>query len=258
MPIFRSAAAFVCVVGLACSAAADAATGGVRQYPQYRSVSGLAGGCFAVTPEGRFNSKGALSFSTPIGFSLSEGQRVALVSSMSYDGQPRFFEMDNTDRFKGVNGTMAAHFGFSGKWGRATVTGMALSRILDHVFNLQYQLPLRSDKVGVSVGVQDLLSQGGSMGHQYEDDGKCSRSVFAVATYGFGREVFASLAYGNYRFDGVTGNVSFPIAPNMKACAEYDGFDWNVLATFSPTERISLSLGVVNRKYAFWSATYKF
>jgi len=237
---------------------ADAASGGPKQYPQFRTASGLPGGCFAVNAEGRFHVGGALALSTPIGYSLSRGQMVGLVSAMSYDSQFQFVDPNQSDELKGINGTMAGMAGFSGKWGSATVSYMVLSRILDSVINVQYQLPLRDKKLGASIGVQDLFSKGGSMGDTYADDGKCSRSVFGAGTYRLAPGTFLTLAYGNYRFDGVTGNVSFPLASRMKGCIEFDGYDWNALAAYSPDKRIQMSIGYVNRKYAFWSAALRF
>lgn len=237
---------------------ADAASGGPRQYPQFRTASGLPGGCFGVNSQGRFDINGALSLSTPIGYSLVRGQRVGLVSAMSYDSNWNFIDPNQDDELKGINGTLAGMVGFDGRWGSATLSIMALSRILDHVINIQYQLPSTHDRLGLSVGVQDLFSKGGSMGHTYADDGKCSRSVYAAATCELSKGSFATLAFGNYRFDNLTGNLSFPVAKNLKGCVEYDGYDWNTLATYAPVDRVQVSLGFINRKYAFWSAVYRF
>lgn len=245
------------ILGLSVLCWPDAATGGPRQYPQFRTASGLPGGCFGVDARGRFSIDGALALSTPIGYSLSREQFVGLVSAMSYDSNWNFIDVNQKDELKGVNGTLAGMAGFGGKWGSATVSYMVLSRILDNVINLQYQFP-RTGQLGVSVGVQDLLSQGGSMGDTYAQDGKCSRSVYVSSTYEVGKSSFVSLSYGNYRFDGITGNVSFPIASRVKGCLEFDGYDWNTLAAYSPSQQLQVSLGFVGRKYAFWSACYRF
>lgn len=258
MRAFVFASALLLALAYVPNAQADAGTGGPRQYPQFRTASGLPGGCFGVTREGRFDIGGALSFSTPIGFSLSRGQMIGLVSAMSYDTQFQFIDFNQSDELKGINGTLAGMAGFSGSWGSATVSIMALSRILDHVINLQYQLPIRNRRLGVSVGVQDLFSKGGSMGNTYADDGKCSRSVFSAATYELSPGTFVSLAYGNYRFDDITGNISFPLTHQLKGCIEYDGYGWNTLASYSPSKQIQVSLGYVNQDYAFWSVCYRF
>lgn len=177
---------------------------------------------------------------------------------MSNSTSFKFGDSNAKDKFKGVNGTLLGLAGFSGEWGAATIGYMVLSTKLDHVINLQYQLPLRTKAAGVSIGVQDLMSEGGSMGDTYALDGKCSRSVYVAGTVDAGRGVYATAAYGNYRFDGVVGNLSFPVAPKTKACIEFDGFDWNVLTTYSPTANTAVSIGLVNRNYAFWSIAYRF
>jgi hypothetical protein len=241
----------MCLGLLALAPGASAQEGflGRGRYPQFRNVSGLPGGSFGVTPDGHPGIMGALALSTPIGYSLSDFRVVVALANMSEDARPRVFDVSETDQGRvRSNGTAAAMIGFRlGPLGRLTYSKTFLSEELDNVTNLQYQIPLKDSKLGLSLGVQDVFDDGGSAGEADPTDKESSRSPFVVGTYDFGRNVYGSLGVGTRRFRGGFANVSVPLGARGRAMAEYDGFGLNFgaaysLGRFPRTERVEANL----------------
>src|SRR5476649_56264 len=68
---------------LTCGAIAQQRLLGPFQYPQFRSQAALPGGGYGVRPDGMPAFDGAMAFSTPIGYSLSNWNAVITASNTS-------------------------------------------------------------------------------------------------------------------------------------------------------------------------------
>ena len=153
-------------------------------FPQFRVLSGLPGGGFGVGKDGIPSINGALAFTTPIGYSLGARRFAVTFGSVSFDRRFRAIDSGGSNTQGGSgNGTLAAMAGFEiPRWGRFTVSHTYLSSIGDNAQNLPWQLPIREDRVGVSIGVQDITGKGGSSGENLPGDGASSRSIYVAAT----------------------------------------------------------------------------
>jgi hypothetical protein len=166
----------------------------------------------------------------------------------------------------GSNGTAAFMLGIPlDKAGRATISRMILSTELDFVYNLQYQVPLKDPRIGLSLGAQDVFGTGGAAGTGFPTDEDSSRSIYAVGTYDFGHNVYGSLGIGERRFRGGFANVSAPLGERARATAEYDGFGFNFglgysFGHFPGTRRFeaNLFLGYVRARNATIGLTVSF
>ncbi|MFN3684091.1 MAG: hypothetical protein ACK41F_09165 [Fimbriimonadaceae bacterium] len=200
---------------------------GRAQYPQFRFLSGLAGGGFAVGRDGRPNPEGAMALSTPIGYSLAHG-RWALVAGSANEHGDLDVAFDDANR-EGTNGTAAALYGLGlGSGGRLTASVMLLSSLGDNVYNLQWQPPGQdSSPVVASLGVQDAEGTGGTAGDGLPTDGRNSASGFVAATWEVRSGLHATLGAGTARFRQGFGSVSWGAARGLKLMAEHDGYGWN-------------------------------
>lgn len=243
---------------------------GDRQYPQFRVLSGLPGGGFGVLPDGTCGIGGALAFSTPIGYGLRRGAFVGVASVTSPNRQLRWFDTGGTGAAETSNGTAALLWGTSlGRLGGCTLGLTALSSDWDNVFHLQWRAPIRHIRLGVSVGIQDVIGDGGSAGTGLQSDGTSSRSLYGVATYSVGRGVYVSAGFGTARFRHGFANLSAPITPWLRGAVEYEGAHWNVLVAWRLTPAAvqvtrslrcdaTTTIGLVAGKYAQWSIALAF
>lgn len=196
---------------------------GRRQYPQFRVISGLPGGGYGVLKDGRTSIEGAAALATPIGYTLSSHGAFSVFST-SRDANP--FRFDTHRGEVGNNGSLTFSYGSSFAGWHGSASFFLLSTSGDSVFSFQVSPPLPG-RVGVSAGVQDIASSGGSSAEGVSDGGASSRSFYGVATYDFGAGTYGSLGFGDVRWKGFFGNVSTGITKRLRATAEYDGFSFN-------------------------------
>jgi hypothetical protein len=145
---------------------------------------------------------------------------------------------------------------------------MLLSTPGDTALNIAWQPPLRNERLGISIGVQDATNAGGSAGEGLPTDGDISRSYYVVATYQVTPDLYVSLGKGDRRFTGVFGNISHTVSRRVKLVAEYDTFAWNAMVAFDlgtmgsilpPTPcRFGLGVGVIRGKNAFLTLSTTF
>jgi hypothetical protein len=253
---------------------------GPRQYPQFRNMSGLPGGLFGVTEKGAPSMSGAMAISTPIGYSLSNYHVAVGFANMSRDRTLRFPQSrnDNND----ANGTGQAMIGIPTEIGDLTLSGMFHSGVGDSVLNVQYSPKFRGrglgvKGLGVSFGVQDAFSTGGSAGVSQPTDGETSRSYFAVATYEVAKGAHISIGKGDRRFEGLFGSASLNVTPRVKLVVENDTFNTNYAISYNlgPLKNsdpryllsadddprrgdIFMTLGVIRSSRVFWGVNITF
>lgn len=255
------ACVYICLV-ISSSSFAQSELSGINQYPQYRTVSGLPGGMFGISKAGKCDFGGAVSISTPVGYTLGSRQYAFGISNTSASHHFTFFDHggENTS-----NGTGFAMAGFTLPVGNLTLCYEVLSTRGDQAYNLQFSPKLKGSPVGISLGVQDAGSHGGASGESIDlVNPMTSRSYYIAATRDFGRGLFATVGTGDHRFRKVWGNVSGDLYHAVKGIAEYDGFNWNAgvainlvtneFGRYSPT----LFLGTIRMKYPTWGLTVAF
>jgi hypothetical protein len=189
------------------------------QYFQFRKMSSLSGGGFGVMTNGDPSISGALSFSTPIGYSLGGDYYQIGVGSRSDNNAPQFINL-NSHGHNPSSGDAEAMAGLSTDFGHFTFGYEVVSYQKDTVVHLQYQLPIKSKDLGVSIGAQNLLNR--QEGGAFE-----SRSFFAVGTYQYQTGDHISVGYGDGRFHGPFANTDYLIGSKLKATLEYDTFEFN-------------------------------
>jgi hypothetical protein len=208
---------------------------GAESYPHFRGMSGLSGGGFGVRPDGSTGMDGAMAISTPIGFSLRDWHGDLGVSSLSFDKSFTGVNiLKRSSTFKS-GGVADAIVGYGGRWGAVTVSYELLSTVLDHAWNVQYQLPIGGQRYGVSVGAQDVTSHGGAQGEGLVVPGanRQSRSLFVVGTALVCKDLYVSLGKGDIRFkNGVFGNASYSVTPRLKLVGEFDTWSWNYVVAY--------------------------
>lgn len=246
---------------------------GRKQYPQFRSMSGLPGSGFPVGQSGLPDYNGALSLSTPIAYSLSGWSFVAGLGSLSFD--TRLTSPFGKGGQKRNNGTAQMMVGVPlGSAGDLTVGYMVLSSVGDGAFNFQWTPGRQEGKFRYAFGIQDISGGGGSAGEQHPLDGETSRSFFGVATYMIDPRTHVSLGTGTARFRPLYGNVSTTVALNLKATLEYDAFNWNFGVAYrlgalrgmsaetydkpARTADAHAFLGLVRGKLLFWGLNVSF
>jgi hypothetical protein len=202
------------------------------QFLELRSLSGLAGGGFGLLQNGTPSIQGAVSLTTPIGFSLGGGIfDIGAIDRSDNDGP----EMINYNHSTGYHshGTVQLMGGIGTPAGNFTLTYEIVSTQWDQIYNAQWQLPLKLKNGGVSIGVQNFTNRPeASYDHGPGEDAD-SRSFFAVGTYEVTHGDFVSLGVGTARFKGVFGNASALLTTNLKATLEYDTLAWNAGLAYS-------------------------
>ena len=240
---------------------------GHRQYPQFRNAASLPGSLHGITRHGNAQFSGAMSISTPVGYSFLRGQRYIGIADLSDSTRPTFTSLSG-EGVRGSNTTGYLLGGITFPYGRVSLCGMLLSTQGDTAVNLQWQPPQNDSRLGFSVGVQDLTNSGGSAGEGLPTDGDISRSYYVVATYQVTDDLYVTLGKGDRRFQGLFGSVSHSIGRRLKVVAEYDTFAWNAMVAIDlgqigsllpPTPlRLTMTLGVIRGKNAFWGMAAKF
>lgn len=246
-------------------ACALAQLGGAGQYPQFRSMSGLPGSGFGVSSKGQVSVWGAMSLSSPIGYSLSDWEVVLAIGNLSANRTPAF-PKGNEKALRG-NGTGTILLGVPlGNYGSATVSHMILSNRGDFATNVVWSPPRQSGPVRFALGVQDVSGQGGTQGEgaNGQDPGE-SRSYFVAATWNPCERTHVSLGLGDTRFRGGFASVSQTIGDRTKAVLEHDGYNWNVGLAFDVPfaeghrdSGVTMTLGLFRGEFAYWSAAVRF
>lgn len=254
------------MIMLARTASAQKLTG-YHQYPQFRTMSGLPGSSFPVTPLGEVDGTGAIAISTPVAYSLGNLRFVVGGMAVSFNGS-RFLRQQR--RGKDVvegNGTGQALAGIGlGRYGNLTVAGLFLSGEGDSAFNFHWTPPQsRASQVTYAVGVQDIRGRGGASGTGQPGDGDSSRSFYGVVTGRYANDTYVSLGLGTHRFGRPFGNVSTRLARGAKVYAEYDAFNVNLGAAYivplGRSERrpsLTLNVGLIRTRYPAISASIAF
>lgn len=230
---------------------------GKRQYPQARSISGLAGGGFGVDAKGVPTMRGALALSTPIAYSVSSDHAVLTGGTTSADGSLKWF--DGAVETNGSNGTAVAMFGQRIGDVDAGVSLVQTSRLSeDRVINLQLSPRRTFGRLRVAAGVQDLLDDTVTT-PDYEVS---AQSYFVAATYETGHRVFVTVGAGTQRFSSGFGSVSAPLSDTSRLMVEHDGFGWNYglgldVAKYQG-QALSMFLGSCQGRYATWSLSLRF
>jgi hypothetical protein len=216
----------VTLVFLLVSSVSQASPEEFREFPEFRYISGLPGGGFGVTPDGRVGFDGALQMNVPVAYTPCGGNYVLGYWSGSTD--PWDVTLDTEGPKVNGTGLLAAGFGKSDHG--VYVAFMPTSKESEAVWNFQIQLRRDDwDKPAFAVGVQDSADQrdrvrGGRGGG--------GRSYYGVATGRLGTEekfVFLTLGWGGGRFNSRPfGGISWPFHDKFTAFVEYDGFNANV------------------------------
>lgn len=228
---------------------------GKGQYPQSRTISGLAGGGTSVLPNGRPSIRGALTLSTPIGYTLGKDSAVLTGGTTSLDSNLRWFDGDVTTN--GSNGTAAILFGVDTGRGNLGVSLVQTSRLSeDRVVNLQFS-PKKRGPIGVSVGVQDLLDETVTTPNY----GESAQTYFIATTYQ-SEQAYFTVGAGTKRFRDGFASASAPLGSFARAMVEHDGYGLNYgveLQLFDvKTSRASLFLGSCQTRYATWALSWQF
>jgi hypothetical protein len=246
------------LLGAATLAHAQEELVGLNRFPETRGISGLPGGGFGVARDGKPSFLGAMSFSTPIAYGLDNWHWAAGINSIS-DGMG-LRGIDTGANNDVSSGTGFFMFGMPTRYGSITYTAMFISVHLDELTsNFHFAPNQKEGPVTWGFGVQDLGDTSGTT-RPYER--RSATSPYIVATGGPWKGAYASIGYGNQRFGGIFGNVSAPVAPNVKLLAEYDTYNWNLGAAFNLGKiggaEATGQLGLVRGKYATWSLSVSF
>lgn len=243
---------------------------GKDRFPQFRGLSGLSGAGFGVMKDGRPSFRGAMSYTTPIGYTLGGTRLAAGLGTISGDRSPIFFR-SGKDSAAG-NGTGYFVVGFD-VYGGAVAGGFTfLSGLGDNVSTLQYS-PRLGNKLGFSVGCQDLGGSGGSSGASQPGDDDSSRSFFAACSTELSDGIHLSAGLGTRRFQKGFGSLSAKLGPQFKALVEHDGWNFNYGLAYNPgrymvsddwSERnvrsaeVTVFAGIIQNRYAGWSVVVSF
>ena len=203
--------------------AQDDPTVGVNRFPQFRNLSGLAGGGFGVNSDGYRSLEGPVALSTPVAYVLGRGQFRLGTARAAFRSEPRFY--------RAANGTSTIMYGHTlGRFNTA-VTAMFLSSVADEAINVQAQYISSPGSLWTgSMGLQDVGGGGGSSGENFPGDTRQSRSFFAVATYRWDTArdpVYLSAGMGTKRFRQGFVSASTRVAKPLRIWAEHDGFGLN-------------------------------
>ncbi len=232
---------------------------GKNQFPQYRNLSGLAGGGYGTDAQGRFSLSGPTAFSTPTAYTLGHDQIYLGVGGINFRGVPSL----DTNR---LNSSGVVSYGHTFGPINITFTDFLKSAALDSAINIQASfIPSRNNRLGASIGVQDLLGLGGSSGTGTLTDRYSSQSVFFAFTYpvstGGDHPLYLSGGLGTHRFNKGFGSASYYVGGPLRTWLEYDGFGLNegILLTHKigrgrGSVNLNGNFGFVRGKYLLFGA----
>ena len=207
----------------------------LREFHDFRYISGLPGNGFGVTPEGRAGFDGALQMNIPVAYTPCWGNWILGAWDGSLETWRPTISTDNSR----ANGQAVIAGGFGPPGGGLYLANVFTSHSGDPCYNAQYQLRRDSwDRPGFAVGCLDFTNHRDSAPGVHAG----ARSFYAVATGRLGTEskfVYVTLGYGNGKFnDRPFGGISWPVCDKLTLFGEYDGFQANVGFALSPHERL--------------------
>lgn len=266
-------AAFASLVACGAMSQAQAELSGRDRFPQFRGLSGLSGGGFGVTREGKPSFAGAMTYTTPIGYTMG-GTSIAFGAGLiSIDRSFRFggFSESTTTRDGNGTGFVLGGFNLPGA-GRVAAGFSLLSGLGDNISTLQFS-PNLEGRIQFSAGCQDMGGSGGSAGEGRPGDSDSSRSFYAAATSEVTQGVFLTAGAGTRRFQKGFGSLSAQISPKFKALVEHDGWNLNFGVAYNPgplykvdnwdaarvrTAELTMFAGLIQGRYAGWSVVVSF
>jgi hypothetical protein len=252
---------FSVIVPVTCFAQRDPLSG-VNRFPEFRNLSGLAGGGYGVDADGRLSLFGPTALSTPVAHVLGHNHLFLLAEKASLRSSPRLSGGD-------TNGTLAATYGCT--FGRINfaATDMVISASGNQAFNLQAEyIPASNSPLVGSIGVQDIFGGGGSSGRDLPGDRRTSRSFFGVATYRIDTKAspfYVSAGIGTRRFAKGFLSASYQVCKPLRLYAEHDGFGpnygaliaWNTSRLY-PMSQLAIRIGMVQYRYPTLGASLGF
>lgn len=266
----RRAAFAPLLLALVAGASAQSELTGEGRYPQFRGLSGLPGGGFGVSPDGRLGVNGAMAFSTPVAYSLRPGRGALAYSSISRDGNFRFGNSGSGDANTDANGSLTAMYGLDLRVGHLTVGALAFSGLFDTGLNAHFTPDQNERPVQFGFGVQDIAGEGGTAGGGIPGDTDNSTSTYVVGTAALRGGVYVSAGIGTARFRHLFASASVPAFKRARFLVEHDGFNLNAFLAYSPDfgrrdefgEELeggaTLLLGLVRGKYATFAVALHF
>lgn len=239
------------------------------QYPLFRTQSGLPGSGFGILPNGDPSFQGAMSFSTPIGYALSDWHVSMAVANTSDSSLFKFIHLARNEDTTSIG---KAYFMVGiplGRFGSFTAAYWILSATLDQALNFQYQFPIHWHNVGLSLGVQDWYGRVGTGPSSNPAGEYRSQSWYGAVTVPFPNGIYASAGWGVKRWQKGFANISVPIQKRFKFMLEHDGFNFNyglawdarLFKGFDVGGRAvqsTVMIGMVRGKYAYWSVNLAF
>jgi hypothetical protein len=241
------------------------------QYPQFRGESGLPGSGFGIDSKGNPNFAGAMAYSTPIAYSLSNWHFSMDAENASDYGFFRLPHLTGHSGKQDSNGKLNFMTGIPlDRFGALTLSYTVLSSLGDAAINFQYQVPYEYRGVAFSFGCQDYRGSVHNAGAEGEPGGNgTSTSYYGVVTAPLPDGIYVSAGYGDRRFKYGFANASIPLGDRFKAVVEHDGFDFNEAIAYHPNIPASfkffghqadatIMIGYEKSKYAFWSINLSF
>jgi hypothetical protein len=246
-------AMLVCALPLRADAQKQDPFLGANQFPQFRNLSGLAGGGYGLDSQGYPSLSGPTAFSTPIAYVLGHDHFWLSTAKASFSG---LFSFGNGDS----NGSGVISFGHTLGSFNIAFTDFIKSATFDQSYNLQIEyLPKRYSAWAISAGVQDWQGNGGAAGTGVPGDHASSRSIFGVVTYRLGlrpHPLYLSLGVGRHRFGRLFGSMSYQLARPIRVWLEEDGYGINTGLLFARRLRLGpgaaefdTSIGLLRGRY---------
>lgn len=232
------------------------------QYPSLRNLNGLPGQAYGINRQGHPDFRGAMSFSTPVAYTLTDWHWVLSGTFVSNDLKPSFADNSRNGGSNSANGTAVLQIGAKvGSFGDFSYGFSVLSSQLDNIGSAQFT-PTQNGPIVFAVGVMDVSGSGGSSGFGNPGDNDSSRSPYLVATFEPSPGSYLSLGYGSTRYRGIFGSASTPITPRLKALLEYDTFHWNQLLAYDigkvGNAHLTATFGTQAGRYATWAISFSF
>lgn len=210
---------------------------------QFRGASGLPGSGFGIKADGSLGNGGAISFSTPVAYSLKGGDGVTVFGAVGNKDNSKFFP----GRVQ-ANGT--ALLGYSLPGFNVTFGGMVLNNSLDTSLNIHVSPTSEVFGLRVGFGVQDALGRYSA--------GLDGRTYYGVVTKELSfLNAYLSVGAGNNHFENGFGSFSFSAIKGVRTYVEYNG----ELTSFGAAYQLgqaTFSAGLVDNKFVTYSVGLKF
>jgi len=256
------------LLGTLSAACAQKDLSGTRQYPQFRTTSGLPASGFTLGTDGKPSAQGVIAISIPVAYSLGQGVWVGGLHFTASNMQFRFPRFDSKESDFNGNGTAWLMTGLGGRWGNLTASAMVLSSKLDNAFNFEYTPPSQKGPLTFGLGVQDVAGNGGTSGQAIDDvHAGNSRSYFACGTWQARKDVYVTAGWGTNRFRFGFAGASWNLDPRWSLTVEHDGYNFNGGVAYRVGKLTSIgsrdvfgsfTLGTIRGKYLDVGFTFGF